>query len=238
LFFKPPQLCQYCHYHSRTGTKMTAPISSFEWYHCHPTTATPHHTANRQPHPLPLFAIFPLFFPIVFQSLPTPPMLPLPRSIWYHSHRTDPLFRLLPLPPNHCHSPSHRQPPTPPIIIFSFFFSFFFYFFKTTTTLPILPLPRSNLYQNDRNHPLFRMTLLPPNHCHSPSRFTLRRDVLSTLAAPAPRAFTISSVQTPAETTDASWYRISMLFDEREDYVCDRLLRCFCGVFDRKMGVF
>jgi hypothetical protein len=33
----------------------------------------------------------------------------LPRhSIWYHSNRLDLLFRLPPLPPHHCHSPSPR----------------------------------------------------------------------------------------------------------------------------------
>jgi hypothetical protein len=40
LDFKPPQLRQYCHYHSPTTTIRTAMISSVDWYHSHPATAT------------------------------------------------------------------------------------------------------------------------------------------------------------------------------------------------------
>jgi hypothetical protein len=51
------------------------------------------------------------FFYHSFQTTATPPILPLPISNRYHSHRTDLLFRTPPLPPNHCHSPSHCLQP-------------------------------------------------------------------------------------------------------------------------------
>jgi hypothetical protein len=30
------------------------------------------------------------------------------QCIWYHSNRTDLFYRLIPLPPSHCHSPCHK----------------------------------------------------------------------------------------------------------------------------------
>jgi hypothetical protein len=41
FFYFPSQLCQYCHYHTLFGIKMTASLPSFQRHHCHPTTATP-----------------------------------------------------------------------------------------------------------------------------------------------------------------------------------------------------
>jgi hypothetical protein len=53
---KPPQLGQYCHSHTLSGTKMTALISSIQRYHCHPATATPCATATHRSRPPPQLA--------------------------------------------------------------------------------------------------------------------------------------------------------------------------------------
>jgi hypothetical protein len=52
-----------------------------------------------------------LFFTLPhIQPSVSPSILPLPRSIYYHSNRIDLLFRTTPLPPIHCHPPCHYHP--------------------------------------------------------------------------------------------------------------------------------
>jgi hypothetical protein len=99
----PPQP----HPHYGFGIKMTALLSSIQRYHCHPATATPHTTVN---------TIIHNHHNIFFKkpqnqgrlcSHPTTATATATRRIWYHSNRPALLYRLVPLPPRHCHPRTH-----------------------------------------------------------------------------------------------------------------------------------
>jgi hypothetical protein len=107
-------------------------------------------------------------FLLNFQSIATPPILPLPRSNLYHLTRLDVIFPTVPLPPNHCHSPPHCHPNNHFFFLSLSIFSRFLLNFQSIATLSILPLPRSNLYHSTRLDVIFPTVPLPPNHCHSP----------------------------------------------------------------------
>jgi hypothetical protein len=104
------QLGRYCHWRIHFCTIRRALTPSFEWYHCHTTTATPRDTVDRcNPSPLPLSKkLFKCHS--LLKSIATRSILPLPRCNTYHSTRLDLLFRLVPLPPCHCHPPPHCRP--------------------------------------------------------------------------------------------------------------------------------
>jgi hypothetical protein len=63
----------------------------------------------------------------------TLPILPLPRSNYYHSNRLDLLYPTTPLPPSHCHPlerTGHENTRGPQHIIIISFFSLFFSLFS------------------------------------------------------------------------------------------------------------
>jgi hypothetical protein len=124
-------------------------ILRIDWCHCHPSTATPHATATYC-HPCHCHFFF----------IATLPILPLPLSNLHHSNRRDLANRLVPLPPMHCHPP-RRCRILPPVPLPLFFL---------LTTLPILPLPLSNLHHSNRRDLANRLVPLPPCHCHPPRR--------------------------------------------------------------------
>jgi hypothetical protein len=93
--------------------------------HCH--SSSHRHPPISATQPLPL--IFLVFF-LVLQTPVSRPILPLPRSNSHHSHRTAPTNRMTPLPPRHCHSSSHCQPPIPATQPLPLIFLIFYLFFK------------------------------------------------------------------------------------------------------------
>jgi hypothetical protein len=110
--------------HTLSYTKMTAPISSIQRYHCHPATATPHSMRVIFAMP-PLFYFYFLFYSFffisAFQTLISRSILPLPLPFSHHSNRLDPLYPTVPLSNCHCHSLVYkstqlrvRPPPLPP----------------------------------------------------------------------------------------------------------------------------
>jgi hypothetical protein len=113
---------------------------------------------------------------IVFQTVTTLPILPLPRSNKHHSNRLDFLFPTVRLTPSHCHSNGHSHTTDSQCHSHRhFFFHFFPPFLKTVTTRPILPLPHPNRYHSNRPDLTNRMVPLPPRHCHSTIRASRRQ---------------------------------------------------------------
>jgi hypothetical protein len=101
------------------------------------------------------------------QTFTTQPILPLPHSNYHHSNRLDLLFPTVPLPPGHCHSLSHcHQPKSPATATATQPLPPSHTKLPTAISQPILPLPHSIWYQNDRNDLLYRLIPLPPSHCH------------------------------------------------------------------------
>jgi hypothetical protein len=66
------------------------------------------HSPSLHPRVYPPHSFYPLFllyFLSIIQTIVSLPILPLPYSNHHHSNRADLPCRLVPLPPNHCHSP-------------------------------------------------------------------------------------------------------------------------------------
>jgi hypothetical protein len=130
LIFNRSQLCQYCHYPLPTCTIRRALISSIQRYHSHSTTATHHPTATQTIIFFSLsLSIFSQFL-LNFQSIASPPILPLPPSNLYHSTRLDLLYPTVPQSFNHCHSPCHCHPNNHVFFSLSQFFLNFCLFFN------------------------------------------------------------------------------------------------------------
>jgi hypothetical protein len=117
-----------------------------------------------------IFFSFFSFFCVFPKTVISPSILPLPRTNSYHSNRLDLLYRLVPLPPNHCHSPPRHRHSLSALSFFSTFFIFLCLSKKKTVISPsILPLPLSNHHHSNRLDLLYPTAQLPPCHCHSPS---------------------------------------------------------------------
>jgi hypothetical protein len=81
---------------------------------------------------------------------------PMPPNT-HHPNRRVILHRLVPLPPNHCHSPNANRHSFCHIATLS----------QMLISRSILPLPHSNRHHPNRHPILHRLVPLPPNHCHS-----------------------------------------------------------------------
>jgi hypothetical protein len=130
------------------------------------TTATlPLPPVDTPTHPLYTYIAFWYFFLDFFHSFSlsfvSRSILAFMDSNLHHPNRIDLIYRMVPLPPRHCHSLFHYR---------TFYFDFFLYFsqsFPSPVSRSILALPHSNLDHSHRIDLLYRMAPLPPCHCHS-----------------------------------------------------------------------
>jgi hypothetical protein len=95
-------------------------------------------------------------------------ILPLPCCNWCHSNRLELSFRMVPLPPRHCHSLCHCR-----LVCCCALVDFLFYVFGGAAAVygaiavSILPLPCCNRRHSNRWELSFRMVPLSLRHCHS-----------------------------------------------------------------------